>query len=52
MPTIKLQVAQSYMTLIKHFLPKNKFSNSYEENIKRINIVSAYSLIWTVGASI
>ncbi len=52
MPTIKLQVAECLVLLIKSLLQKAKHSNSYEENLKRLNIISAWALIWAVGSSI
>lgn len=52
MPTIRLQVAECLMLLIRLLLQKAKHSNSYEENVKRLNVVSAWALIWAVGSSI
>jgi hypothetical protein len=37
---------------MKYFVSKVKFSNSYEENMKKINVMYAFSLIWAVGSSI
>jgi hypothetical protein len=52
MPTIKLQVAECLILLIKYLLQKGKHSNSYEENVKRLNYVSAWAIIWAIGSSI
>ena len=52
MPTIKLQIAECLIMLMKLMLNKAKPTNSYEEKVKRLNVVSAWSLIWAVGSSI
>lgn len=51
-PVIKLQASQCFISFIKYFVSKVKFSNSYEENMKKINVMYAFSLIWAVGSSI
>lgn len=52
MPTIKLQVAECLILLVKTLLAKAKPTNSYEEKVKRLNVISAWSMIWAVGSSI
>jgi len=52
MPTIKLQVAECLIMLIRTLLSKAKSTNSYEEKVKRLNVISAWALIWAVGSSI
>lgn len=52
MPTIRLQVAECLILLIKTLIEKMKSTNSYEEKVKRLNYVSTWSLIWAVGSSI
>lgn len=49
---IKLQAAECFISLVRYFVGKVKFSNSYEENLKRINLIFAFSLIWGLGSSI
>lgn len=50
--SIELQVAHCFITLMKHFLKNCKISQSYEQNIKKLNFISAYCVIWSVGSSI
>lgn len=50
--SIEMQVAHSFIVLLNKFLKDCKISQSYEENIKKINFISAYCIIWSVGSSI
>ena len=52
MVSIDLQIAECLILLIKTMLKRVKPTNSYEENVKRLNIISGWAIIWAVGSAI
>lgn len=51
-PTVAIQAAQNICTFLSSFIPNIKFTNSNDENSKKMNLTFAYSLIWATGGSI
>lgn len=51
-PTTAIQTAENICTLLSVFLRNIRWSNSYDENIKKVTFTYAFSLIWATGGSI
>lgn len=51
-PTTSIQIAENICTILSVFLNGIKFSNSYDENIKKVTFTYAFALIWAAGGSI
>lgn len=49
---IEIQMGQCFIMLLKKLVADCKITHSYEENIKKINFISAYCIIWAVGSGI
>jgi dynein heavy chain len=51
-PTVAIQTAENICNILSSFLKYMKFSNSYDENVKKVTFTYAFSLIWAAGGSI